>query len=329
MTEARHAGAGRVLRRTRGAAAAAAAVLAVALVASLALAPAATRAQTAETVAVGSTAALGDVLVAANGMTLYLFARDTPGVSNCTGQCEQAWPPLTVDAGVDATAVAALTGTLGVTVRADSSRQVTYNGWPLYYYSADSAVGETRGEKVGGVWFAIPTDAANQLSYLTAQDQPLPTANQVSVRVASHSAPFYVVIHEGGADAFGAVIGSSALMPAGLYANVVVPVSRSLANGEYLWPMLHTEDNGNTTYDGVAIDAPLIAGATGNPDFGGMSVSRVLIGEAPAPAPAPVAAATGNAGLAGTSGVRVAWLAAALALTVAIVGGARAVSNRR
>jgi predicted lipoprotein with Yx(FWY)xxD motif len=30
---------------------------------------------------------------------------------------------------------------------------VSYNGMPLYYYAADSAAGDTKGQGVGGVWF--------------------------------------------------------------------------------------------------------------------------------------------------------------------------------
>jgi predicted lipoprotein with Yx(FWY)xxD motif len=37
---------------------------------------------------------LGRFLADGNGMTLYLFTKDTPGVSNCYGKCEIAWPPV-------------------------------------------------------------------------------------------------------------------------------------------------------------------------------------------------------------------------------------------
>lgn len=263
-------------------------------------------------------------------MTLYLFTRDAPGVSNCSGGCLTAWLPLLVDAGIDPTAAVGLTGALDVIDRAEG-RQVTYNGSPLYYYAKDAAVGDAVGESVGGVWFTVPTNVANQVSYLTAQDQPLPTTNTMTIRTAAHSAPFYIVIHEGTADSFGAVIGATALMQPGLYANVNVSLIRPLTNGEYVWAMLHTEDSGNAVYDSAAVDLPINAGATGNADFGGIAVSRALIGEAPAAAlaPVPVAAATGNAGLATASGTPIAWLIAGLALAVVLVGGARAVGRRR
>jgi predicted lipoprotein with Yx(FWY)xxD motif len=39
-------------------------------------------------------------------------------------------------------------------------RQMTYNGWPLYYYIKDKAPGDTTGQGVGGTWFVVPPDQA-------------------------------------------------------------------------------------------------------------------------------------------------------------------------
>ena len=40
---------------------------------------------------------LGQILTAADGMTVYLFMPDAQGTPTCTDACAQAWPPLTVD----------------------------------------------------------------------------------------------------------------------------------------------------------------------------------------------------------------------------------------
>ena len=37
---------------------------------------------------------LGKILVDSKGMTLYLYSRDTKGMSNCYNQCETNWPIL-------------------------------------------------------------------------------------------------------------------------------------------------------------------------------------------------------------------------------------------
>ncbi len=109
--------------------------------------------------------ALGSHLVAANGMTLYLFTKDTQGsnASVCTGKCASFWPALLTagapqaGTGVDATK-------LGTFTLPDGTTQVTYNGWPLYYYAKDTKPGDTTGENVQGVWFCVsPTgDAVKQ-----------------------------------------------------------------------------------------------------------------------------------------------------------------------
>lgn len=103
---------------------------------------------------VGQNASLGSFLVDSKGMTLYLFTKDTPNTSACYGGCASYWPPLlTNGAPVAGTGVTA--SMLGTTKRTDGSMQVTYNGWPLYYYVSDKAAGDTTGENVQGVWFVI------------------------------------------------------------------------------------------------------------------------------------------------------------------------------
>jgi predicted lipoprotein with Yx(FWY)xxD motif len=99
---------------------------------------------------------LGSFLTDAQGMTLYMFTKDTPGKSNCTGQCLAIWPALLVAQGGKVT----LTGggdqsQLGTITRPDGSTQVTYRNLPLYYYAKDKAPGDTNGQGVGSVWFVV------------------------------------------------------------------------------------------------------------------------------------------------------------------------------
>ena len=39
--------------------------------------------------------------------------------------------------------------------REDDAAQVTYAGHPLYRYSGDTAPGDTNGNEVGDVWYAV------------------------------------------------------------------------------------------------------------------------------------------------------------------------------
>jgi predicted lipoprotein with Yx(FWY)xxD motif len=95
----------------------------------------------------------GGVLTDADGMTLYTFDNDGPGVSNCGADCTSTWPPLTVDG--EPTAGDGVTGTLGTIVRDDGSTQVTLDGQPLYHYAGDSAPGDKNGDGIGGIWHIV------------------------------------------------------------------------------------------------------------------------------------------------------------------------------
>jgi predicted lipoprotein with Yx(FWY)xxD motif len=88
---------------------------------------------------------LGQILVGANGKTLYLFEADTSTQSTCSGACAQAWPPLTT-AGSPKAAGGVSASLLGTTTRSDGTAQVTYNGHPLYYFVSDTKAGDTTGE---------------------------------------------------------------------------------------------------------------------------------------------------------------------------------------
>src|SRR5579871_4433540 len=96
------------------------------------------------------------MLVTAQGMSLYVFARDAKDQSNCTGGCAKFWPPLLVPPGSDApTSLAGFAGTFGVATRADGSRQLTYDGAPLYTFSEDSAPGNMNGQGLFSLWWVV------------------------------------------------------------------------------------------------------------------------------------------------------------------------------
>jgi predicted lipoprotein with Yx(FWY)xxD motif len=103
------------------------------------------------------TTSLGKILVTAQGHTLYLFAPDKTGKSTCYGSCASYWPPLIVS-GKPVAGTGVKASLLGVTVRKDGKRQVTYNGHPLYTYVGDKAAGKTSGEGLnlsGGLWWVV------------------------------------------------------------------------------------------------------------------------------------------------------------------------------
>ena len=99
---------------------------------------------------------LGAILTDAAGMTIYFFANDTEGTSNCEDDCLANWPA--VEAEDNPTAGDGVTAELGTIERSDGTRQLTVNGFPAYYFAADAAAGDVNGQGVGGVWWVFGAD---------------------------------------------------------------------------------------------------------------------------------------------------------------------------
>ena len=101
----------------------------------------------------------GEIVVDAEGRTLYVFLADTGSDSTCYDECEDSWPPLTVEGdpaagdGIDASL-------LGTTEREDGNVQVTLDGHPLYYFAADETPDDINGQDVGDVWYVVSPEGA-------------------------------------------------------------------------------------------------------------------------------------------------------------------------
>jgi predicted lipoprotein with Yx(FWY)xxD motif len=102
--------------------------------------------------------AIGSIVVDSKGRTLYAFTKDVDGTSTCVDGCAKAWPALLVNGdivvgnGLDK-------GQFTTSARADGTKQLKLGKWPLYYFSGDTAAGETNGQGSGGSWFVIGKDA--------------------------------------------------------------------------------------------------------------------------------------------------------------------------
>jgi predicted lipoprotein with Yx(FWY)xxD motif len=99
---------------------------------------------------------LGSIVTDREGMTLYRFDKDDPKgpKSNCEGDCAKTWLPLLGSS--DNVEVSGLDRALvGTVTRADGSKQITLAGWPLYRFVKDQVPCDTKGQGVGGTWFAI------------------------------------------------------------------------------------------------------------------------------------------------------------------------------
>jgi predicted lipoprotein with Yx(FWY)xxD motif len=129
----------------------------------------------ATTVQVAHDATYGDYLTDGKGMALYIAAEPgqvdringsgDPPVAACTGTCLQVWPPLTTD-GAPVAGDGVKADLLGTTEDPNGGTQVTYAGWPLYTFAADTSSGSTFGQAVappqgaatGAAWYLMAPD---------------------------------------------------------------------------------------------------------------------------------------------------------------------------
>ena len=109
---------------------------------------------------------LGQIVADSAGMSLYIFLPDNAGAPTCAADCAQAWPPFTAADGGEAAAGEGIDAAmLGTATHPEAGTQVTFNGWPLYYFAGDSAPGDTTGNGQGDVWYVLdpagnPIDSA-------------------------------------------------------------------------------------------------------------------------------------------------------------------------
>ena len=102
---------------------------------------------------------LGPVLVNGQGRTLYVFTPDKHAKVTCVGSCAALWPPVKLSSGQKAVAVGAVkSSSLGSDPDPEGGSVVTYAGWPLYTYAADSGPGSANGQTLntnGGSWYVL------------------------------------------------------------------------------------------------------------------------------------------------------------------------------
>jgi predicted lipoprotein with Yx(FWY)xxD motif len=117
----------------------------------------------------------GTILVSSKGKTLYRYTVDRKNVNRCTADpaCNKYWPPLLVKAGAKPTAGSgAKASKLGTIKAKNGMRQVTYGGWPLYYFAGDTSTGQTKGQGFEKQWYVVNTSGGLVKSAVAA---PTPT----------------------------------------------------------------------------------------------------------------------------------------------------------
>jgi predicted lipoprotein with Yx(FWY)xxD motif len=111
------------------------------------------------TVMIVQKSAIGYVLAEANHQVVYTYSKDTKGGKpTCTGSCADAWPPVT---GVPQAGPADIfPHKFGLVTRADGTKQITYNGYPLYLLKGAKPLATT-GNGMGGVWHVVKMSESN------------------------------------------------------------------------------------------------------------------------------------------------------------------------
>lgn len=138
-------------------------VLVAAVAVGAAMAAAGSMHSQSATVRTAKSKSFGMILVSSSGRTLYRFTVDGKGVNRCSSNatCRKFWPALLVKANVEPTvgsgARAALVGTIKA---AHGMRQVTYAGFPLYFFAGDKAAGQVKGQGFDSKWYVVNTSGA-------------------------------------------------------------------------------------------------------------------------------------------------------------------------
>ncbi len=114
------------------------------------------------TVSAKNVPGVGTALVNGQGQTLYLLTSEKGGKITCTGSngCTKIWPEITLPPGTTAAKAGSgvMSSLLGTVKDASGNLEVTYNGWPLYTYAADSGPGVAHGQGIatfGGTWYVL------------------------------------------------------------------------------------------------------------------------------------------------------------------------------
>ena len=117
-------------------------------------------------ISLSTSTTLGSYLSDKDGRSLYFFSTDAKDQVTCTGGCELFWPPFYLDnLSADKLGAGLTFSDFATITTASGKKQVTYKGWPLYYYAPNvngtntaEAAGKTTGDGVGGVWFIAKPD---------------------------------------------------------------------------------------------------------------------------------------------------------------------------
>jgi len=134
-----------------------------------------------------------------------------------------------------------------------------------YLYSSTAPASENTTENSSNTSAGM---LAEENAVVVSEQKP---GSTVTGSVVYLAAPGFLVIHEDADGAPGAILGASAVLQAGENTEVPVTLSRASRDGERLYAMLHSDVDGNGTFDAV-FDLP-VQSILGGPIHGWFDVS--------------------------------------------------------
>jgi predicted lipoprotein with Yx(FWY)xxD motif len=104
-------------------------------------------------------------LVNQSSRTLYVLSVEKGATLKCKGACLSAWSPLLVKSSVTSITLGAnVKGKIGLVKRSATTKQVTFNSYPLYTYDGDTGPRQTGGfgrSTDGGHWYLVKASASS------------------------------------------------------------------------------------------------------------------------------------------------------------------------
>jgi predicted lipoprotein with Yx(FWY)xxD motif len=105
------------------------------------------------------------ILTSAKHHSLYLLSNERGAKIHCRTSCLNIWPPFLVKTSVKSVSVGGgVAGKTGFVKRSATMKQVTFNGYPIYFFTGDSRPNQVNGQGIvadGGTWYLVRAGATS------------------------------------------------------------------------------------------------------------------------------------------------------------------------
>ena len=107
--------------------------------------------------------AYAGILANSKHHALYLLSNEAGAKIHCKSSCLNYWPPLLVKKSITNLSIGSgVAGHIGFVKRSATMKQVTFNGYPIYFFSGDGGPNQVNGQGIvadGGTWYLVRATA--------------------------------------------------------------------------------------------------------------------------------------------------------------------------